>query len=121
MDIIILYMLFHSFHILQLLDVKCFSSLKTAYEKKIKKMMWMHFTHIIKDNFFPIFKQVFFVSMSEKNVQTKFQATDLMLYNLEIMINDLNFKFRTFTLSNSCPTSIASTNLITPKTAKNAV
>ena len=72
MDIIVFYMPFYSFYILQLFDVKCFSFLKTAYEKKIKKIMWMHFTHIIKNNFFFVFKQAFFVSMSEENVQVKF-------------------------------------------------
>ena len=72
MDIIILCILFHSFHILQPLDVKCFGPLKAVYGKKIKKMMWIHFMHIIKNNFFPIFKQVFFASMNEKNIQAKF-------------------------------------------------
>ena len=32
----------------------------------------MHFTHITKDNFFLVFKQVFFASMGEENVQAKF-------------------------------------------------
>ena len=72
MDIIILCIFFHSFHILQPFDVKCFNPLKTVYEKEIKKMMWMHFMHIIKDDFFLVFKQVFFVSMGEKNVQARF-------------------------------------------------
>ena len=68
MDIIIFCILFHSFHIFQFFDVKCFGSLKAVYGKEIKKMIQMHFMHIIKDDFFPIFKQVFFVSMGEKNV-----------------------------------------------------
>ena len=72
MKIIILCMLFYSFHILQLFDVRCFGSLKAAYGKKIEKMIQMHFTHIIKDDFFFAFKQVFFVSMDEKNIQARF-------------------------------------------------
>ena len=44
-----------------------------------------------------------------------------MLYNPKIIINSLDFRFKTFTLSNSCLTSIASTNPTTPKTTKNAV
>ena len=72
MDIIVLCILFHSFHILQPFDVKYFNLLKTVYGKKIKKLIQMHLTHIIKNNFFPTFKQVFFASMDEKNVQTKF-------------------------------------------------
>ena len=95
--------------------------MKAAYGEKIKKMMQMHLTHIIKNNFFFIFKQVFFVSMNEENVQIKFQTIDFMLYNPKIMINNLDFKFKTFILSNFCPTSIASMNPTMPKTAKNTV
>ena len=114
-------MFFYSFHIFQSLDVKCFSLLKAAYEKEIKKIIQMHFIHIIKNNFFFVFKQVFFVSMNEENIQIKFQAIDFMLYNLEIMINNLDFKLKTFTSSSFYLTNVASTNPITPKIAKNAV
>ena len=114
-------MLFHSFHIFQPLDVKYFSPLKTAYEKEIKKIMQMHLTHIIKNNFFSTFKQAFFTSMNEKNVQAKFQMINFMLYNLKIIINNLDFKLKTFMLSNFCSTNITSTNPTTPKTAKDAV
>ena len=37
------------------------------------------------------------------------------------MINNLNFKFKTLTLSNSCSTNVAFMNPTTSKTAKNAV
>ena len=72
MDIIVFCMLFYSFHIFQFFDVGCFGPLKVAYGKEIEKMMWMHLTHIIKDDFFFVFKQVFFASMGEENVQAKF-------------------------------------------------
>ena len=121
MDIIILYIFFYSFHIFQLFDVECFGFLKAVYKKKIKKIMQMHFMHIIKNDFFPTFKQIFFVSMDEKNIQTKFQVINFMLYNLKIIINTLDFRFKTFTLLNFYPTNIASTNPIMPKTAKNAI
>ena len=81
----------------------------------------MHFTHIIKNNFFPTFKQVFFISMDEKNIQARFQATGLMSYNLKIMINNLDFKLKIFTLSSFHSTNIASTNPITFKIIKDAV
>ena len=121
MDIIVFCIFFYSFHIFQPFDVRCFGPLKIVYEKKIKKIIQMHFTHIIKDNFFFVFKQVFFISMGEENVQIKFQTNDFMLYNLKIIINNLNFRFKTLTSLNSCPTNIASTNLTTSKTTKNAV
>ena len=79
MDIIVLCILFHSFYILQLFDVKCFGFLKTAYGKEIEKIIRMHLMHITKDNFFPVFKQAFFASMNEENVQARFQMIGLML------------------------------------------
>ena len=121
MNIIIFYILFYSFHILQFLDVKCFGSLKVAYKKKIKKMMQMHFMHITKNNFFFVFKQAFFISISEKNVQAKFQMIGFMPYNLKIMINNLDFKLKTLTLSSFCLINAASTNPTTSKTTKDAV
>ena len=72
MDIIVLCILFYSFYILQPFDVGCFGLLKAVYGKEIEKMMRMHFMYITKDNFFFAFKQVFFVSMGEENVQAKF-------------------------------------------------
>ena len=68
MDIIVLCIPFYSFYIFQPLDVGCFGPLKAVYGKEIEKMMRMHFMHIIKDDFFPVFKQVLFVSMGEENV-----------------------------------------------------
>ena len=121
MDIIVLCILSHSFHILQPLDVGCFGPLKAVYGKEIKKMMQMHLTHITKNNFFLTFKQAFFASMGEENIQTKFQATGLMPYDPKIMINNLDFRPRTPTPSNSHPTSTASTNPTTSKTAKDAI
>ena len=44
-----------------------------------------------------------------------------MLYNPEIIINNLDFKFKTFTLLSFCLTNAAFTNSIMPKTAKNVV
>ena len=44
-----------------------------------------------------------------------------MLYDLKIIINNLNFKLKTFTLLNFYSISIISTNLNIPKTTKNAI
>ena len=121
MDIIVFCIFFHLFYIFQLFDVKCFGFLKVVYEKEIKKMMWMHFMYIIKDNFFFVFKQVFFVSIGEENVQAKFQAIGLMLYDLKIVINSLDFRFKTFMLLSFYLINIASTNPIMPKIAKDVV
>ena len=45
----------------------------------------------------------------------------IMLYNLKIMINGLNFKFQIFTLPNFCLTNIIFINPNTFEIARNAV
>ena len=84
-------------------------------------MMHMQITHIIKNFFFFAFKHVFYVIINSKNIQINFRITNLVLYNPKKMINNLDFKFHTSTLSNSCPTNFTSTNPNTPCIAKNAV
>ena len=44
-----------------------------------------------------------------------------MPYNLKIIINNLDFKFKIFTLLNFCLINVTSMNPIIPKIAKNVV
>ena len=81
----------------------------------------MQITHITKNNFFPAFKHVFYVIINPKNIQASFKTIGLVLYNPEKMINNLDFKLHTPTLSNSYLMNFTSTNPNTPHTAKNAV
>ena len=59
--------------------------------------------------------------MNKENVQTKFQIINLMLYNSEIIINNLDFKFKIFMLLNFCSINVASTNPIMLKIMKNVI
>ena len=81
----------------------------------------MQITHIIKNNFFFAFKHVFYVIINPKNIQASFRVINLILYNPKKMINNLDFKFHTSTLSNSHSTSFIFTNLNMPCIAKNAI
>jgi len=67
-NIITLCMPPHSSHILQPLDVRCFSPLKKAYGQQIEDMMRAHITHITKDDFFPAFRVTFFAAIIENNI-----------------------------------------------------
>ena len=87
-------------YIFQLFDVKCFKLLKILYSKKIQKMMCMQITYIIKNDFFPAFKHVFFVNMDLKNAQLNSKTINLVPYNPEKIIGGLDFKFCTFKFSN---------------------
>ena len=81
----------------------------------------MQIIHIIKNNFFLAFKHVFYVIINLKNIQANFRVINLISYNPKKIINDLDFKFHTLMLSNSCLTNFTFTNLNTSCIAKNAV
>ena len=58
----------HFSHILQPLDVSCFSPLKKAYNYQIKQLMRMNIIYISKLEFLCAFKEAFFTSITEKNI-----------------------------------------------------
>ena len=49
----------HSSHLLQPLDVRCFSVLKQSYSKEIEKLIRNHIHYITKPNFFLAFYVAF--------------------------------------------------------------
>jgi hypothetical protein len=49
----------HSSHLLQPLDVGCFSPLKRAYGSQIESLIRSHINHITKLEFLPAFKAAF--------------------------------------------------------------
>ena len=102
-NIITLCMPPHSSHILQPLDVGCFSPLKTAYGRQIEDMMRAHITHITKDDFFPAFRVAFFAAMTENNIQGGFRGAGLLPFDPESVISTLDLKLKTPTPPNSRP------------------
>lgn len=65
--IITLCMPAHSSHLLQPLDVGCFSPLKKAYGKQIENLMRALHTHIAKGDFLPAFKVAFAATFTSAN------------------------------------------------------
>lgn len=93
--IITLYMPPHSSHLLQPLDVGCFSPLKRAYGKEIRGLASSHIEHINKKAFIASFKEVFDRSFSKENIQFSFRATCIVPHNLEAVLSKLEVKPRT--------------------------
>ncbi|KAF2185215.1 CENP-B protein, partial [Zopfia rhizophila CBS 207.26] len=58
-SIITLYMLSHSSHLLQPLDVGCFVPLKKAYGRQIEDLMRCRIHHITKLKFLPAFRAAY--------------------------------------------------------------
>jgi len=76
--IIPLYMPPHSSHLLQPLDVSCFSPLKCLYGQKIAEMMKNGVHAISKEDFLYIYPTVHRQALSASNIQSGFAATGLV-------------------------------------------
>ena len=102
-NIITLCMPPHSSHILQPLDVGCFSPLKTAYGNQIGELMKLHRTHINKEDFLPAFYAAFLAAMIESNVRGGFRGAGLVPFDPEHVISQLDLKLKTPTPPRSQP------------------
>jgi hypothetical protein len=94
-NIITLCMPPHSSHLLQPLDVGCFSSLKTSYGKQIENLMRLRINHITKLEFLPAFKEAFKTAFTDQNIRSGFRATGLVPYDPENVLSHLNLRLRT--------------------------
>ncbi|KAF4306716.1 hypothetical protein GTA08_BOTSDO06117 [Botryosphaeria dothidea] len=94
-NIITLYMPPHSSHLLQPLDVGCFSLLKKAYGRQIESLARNHINHITKLEFLPAFKAAFDESITEKNICASFRGVGLMPHNPDAVLLKLDVQLRT--------------------------
>jgi hypothetical protein len=65
----------HSSHILQPLDMVCFSPLKRKYSQRVRDLARQRVFHINKEGFLPAFKDAFFDVFSKGNCQKAFEAS----------------------------------------------
>ncbi|RYN17045.1 hypothetical protein AA0119_g11468 [Alternaria tenuissima] len=68
----------HTSHLLQPLDVGCFSPLKRAYGHEIQELARQGVYHIDKVDFLTIYAQVRLAVFTQQNIQAGFQATGLV-------------------------------------------
>ena len=85
----------HSSHLLQPLDVGCFSPLKCAYGHQISSLIRDHINHITKLEFLPAFKAAYQQLIIKKNIYTGFQGAGLVPYNPKAVLLKLDVKLRT--------------------------
>ena len=69
-NIIILCLLPHLSHLIQLLDVDYFSVLKQEYSRQIEDFMKVHINHITKVKFFIAFRTVYLKSIIVQNTKS---------------------------------------------------
>ncbi len=68
----------HSSHLLQPLDVGCFSPLKRAYSREVESLIRHHINHITKLEFLPAFKAAFDQSFTLANISSAFRGAGLV-------------------------------------------
>jgi len=94
-NIITLCMPPHSSHLLQPLDISCFAPLKKAYSRQIEQLIRMNITYISKLEFLYTFREAFFASITENNIQGGFAGAGLIPHNPERVISKLDIHIRT--------------------------
>ncbi|KAF1928156.1 CENP-B protein, partial [Didymella exigua CBS 183.55] len=88
--IIVLCMPAHSSHLLQPLDVGCFSPLKRAYSDEISGLARYSSKQIKKEAFLPAFKAAFERLITKENIYAGFRGAGLVPHNPEAVILKLD-------------------------------
>ncbi|KAF1922435.1 DDE-domain-containing protein, partial [Didymella exigua CBS 183.55] len=85
----------HSSHILQPLDVVCFSLLKRKYSQRIQDLAHKRVFYINKEGFLPAFKDAFCNVFTEAICRKAFKASGLVPLNTQVVLDRLKVQLRT--------------------------
>src|SRR5580700_6264349 len=85
----------HSSHLLQPLDVGCFSVLKRSYGRQIEGLMRNGVNHIDKQDFLEAYYTAHTETMNQSNIHSSFTATGVVPYDPERVLSKLNTQLRT--------------------------
>ena len=85
----------HSSHLLQPLDVGCFSPLKRAYSREIEGLIRHHINHITKLEFLPAVKAAYDRSFTPANIRSAFQGSGLIPHQPDVVLSKLDVQLRT--------------------------
>ena len=93
--IIALCMPAHASHLLQPLDVGCFSPLKKAYGNEVGCLIRNRIHHVDKLSFLPAFKAAFERAFIKDNICSSFRGAGLVPFNPEVVLLKLSIKLCT--------------------------
>jgi hypothetical protein len=85
----------HSSHLLQPLDVGCFSPLKRAYSREVEALIRHHINHITKLEFLPAFKAAYDRSFTSTNICSAFRGAGLVPLQPDAVLSKLDVQLRT--------------------------
>jgi hypothetical protein len=85
----------HSSHILQPLDVVCFSLLELKYSQRVRDLARRRVFYINKEGFLLAFRDAFFDVFTEANCRKAFEALGLVPINAQVVLDRLEVRLRT--------------------------
>lgn len=94
-SIIVLCMPPHSSHLLQPLDVSCFSVLKQSYGTAVQEQMRAGINHVDKDDFLDLYLQARAKTYTLSTIQSGFKATSLVPFNPDEVLSRLHIQLKT--------------------------
>ena len=80
-NIVTLCMPAHTSHLLQPLDVSCFSPLKRSYGQEVQELVRQRIHHIDKEDFLTIYSKIRPFVFTDQNIKSGFSATGLIPYD----------------------------------------
>ena len=90
LNIILIYMPPHFFHLLQLLNVNFFLLLKKTYIKKLKNIFQFRINHVNKLKFLKIYKYIQLQIFISSSILRAFKGAKLHPFNFVVVFNLLN-------------------------------
>ena len=94
-QIVVLCILAYLSHLLQPLDVGCFSVLKQLYGRLVEQIMARGVNYINKREFLPLYRQSRQAALHQNNIRAGFTATGLVPYDLDRVLSLLHTKYQT--------------------------
>jgi hypothetical protein len=85
----------YSSHVLQPLDVVCFSPLKRKYSQRVRDLARKRVFYINKEGFLPAFKDAFFDVFTEAICRKAFKALGLVPLNAQVVLDRLKVRLHT--------------------------
>jgi hypothetical protein len=86
-------MLAHSSHLLQPLNVACFSALKRSYGKLVERQMSLGVNHVNKVDFLLLYQHAQAETITSSNAYSGFAATGIVPFNPDRVLSRLLAKF----------------------------
>lgn len=85
----------HASHLLQPLDVACFSPLKRAYGRRVEELIRLNQHHVDKNDFLRLYIAARSEAFTEYNARVGFRVAGLVPYDPSVVLDQLRPVFRT--------------------------